>query len=216
MPASPSTRTANTGLSYELVVDAAAEIAQSGGFEALSMRSLARRLGVGAMTLYGYVRTKEELLGALADRILGQMELPLADDGQGWRERIAGICRAVRRAFLEHPELLPIVAQQRIDGPSAYRGAEAVLGALREAGLSDREAVSTFGVLTSFTLGCAMREAGLRTTGGDSLPGLWQLPPEDFTNVIGLAGLMMTRDPEQEFETGLDLLLTGIEGVIRR
>jgi AcrR family transcriptional regulator len=210
MPANPSTRAATTGLTYETVVDAAAELVQSEGFEALSMRNLARKLGVGAMTLYGYVRTKEELLGALADRVFGEMELPDAS-GLPWRERITEVYRAVRRVFLAHPELLPIVATQRIDGIAAYRGAELVLGALREAGLEDRRAVSVFSVLTSFTIGAAMRESGLGQRGVDSLPGLKQLPPGEFANVIGLAGLMMTRDAEQEFEAGLELLISGIE-----
>jgi AcrR family transcriptional regulator len=191
------------------VVEAAAALVAEDGFEALSMRALAERCGVGVMTLYGYVRTREELLAALADRFFGALELP-RQDGRGWRERITAVMRSVRRMFLEHPDLVPIVATQRMDGIGAYRGAELVLGALREAGLTDQDAVGAFNALSAFTVGCAQREVGLREPGADSLPAIGALPPADFPHVIGLAGRLMAREPEHDFEVGLDLLIRGI------
>src|SRR5205809_231015 len=92
-----------------LAAAAFAYAANEHGVEGLSMRRLARECGVGAMTLYGYVRTKDELLEMLLDRRLAAIELP-AGDTQEWRERLADEFHAVRRTFHEHPELLPIVA----------------------------------------------------------------------------------------------------------
>jgi AcrR family transcriptional regulator len=178
------------------------------GFDALSMRRLASRLGVGAMTLYGYVRTKEELLGALANRYLSEMDLPAEADGR-WQEQIAQVYRSVRLVFLDHPDLLPIVASQRLEGIGVYRGAERVFAALRSAGLDDHQVVAAFDALTSFTIGIAERETGVR--GEAALPGIRRLPPDAFANVIDLAGLMITRDPARSFEAGLDLLVRGIE-----
>jgi AcrR family transcriptional regulator len=205
MAASPA-RTAPTGLTFEAIVDAASAIVAEQGYEALSMRRLAGQLGVGVMTLYGYVRTKEELLGALANRYLGEIKLPPADGD--WRQQVADVFRSVRRVILAHPELLPIVATQRLEGVGVYRGAERVFAALREAGLDDEQVIAAFDTLTSFTIGIAEREAGIRTGGG--LPGIRELPPEEFPNVIGLAGKLMTRDAERSFEAGLDWLLKGI------
>jgi len=198
-------------LTLEAVVDAAAELVARDGFDGLSMRKLARRCGVGVMTLYGYVPTKDDLLGALADRLLADVELPGPDEGD-WRERITAVFRSVRRVFLEHPELVRIVAAGRLGGTAAYRGAEIVFGALRSAGLSDAEAVSAFGALTSFTVGSTQREIGLRAPARAALPGIEALPAEEFGHVIGVAGLLATRHPDDDFETGLDLLITGIEG----
>jgi AcrR family transcriptional regulator len=197
-------------LTLDEIVDAAAELVAADGFEALSMRRLASRLGVGAMTLYGYVRTKEELLGELANRILAGIELPPAR--LTWSERVKRILRSVREMFLAHPELIPIVANQRIDGSAAYRGAEVMFEALQQAGVDDHSIVSVFDAMVSFAIGSAEREAGLRR-GGRSLPGIRQLEPGLHPHTIRLAGLLATRDPERDFELGLDLLIGGIERI---
>jgi AcrR family transcriptional regulator len=193
-------------LSFDAIVDAAEVLVAEQGFEALSMRRLAARLGVGAMTLYGYVRTKEELLSALANRYFDELELPPA--GGEWRAQVAGVFHAVRRVFLAHPELLPIAATQRLEGIGVYRGAELVFAALHSAGLDDDEVVAAFDALTSFTIGVVERETGIHAQG---LPGVRELDADEFPNVIGLAGALMTRDPERSFEAGLELILCGIE-----
>jgi AcrR family transcriptional regulator len=197
-------------LTLDEIVDAAGELVESEGFEALSMRRLAARCGVGAMTLYGYVRTKEELLGELANRVLAGIELPPAR--LTWDERVKRILRSVREVFLAHPELIPIVANQRIDGNAAYRGAEVMFDALQQAGIGDESIVSVFDAMVSFTIGSAEREAGLRR-GGQSLPGIRRLEPRRHPHTIRLAGLLATRDPERDFEVGLDLLIGGIESL---
>jgi AcrR family transcriptional regulator len=195
-------------LTLETIVDAASDLVAAEGFDALTMRRLAQRCGVGAMTLYGYVRTKEELLGALANRLLSELELP--GDDSPWEEQIAHVFRSVREVFLQHPELIPIAATQRIDGAAAYRGAEVVFRALRNAGLDDRTMISAFDALTSFTIGSAQRETGLTARSAESLPGIRELEADRFENVIMLAGLLVTRDPENDFEVGLKLLILGI------
>jgi TetR/AcrR family tetracycline transcriptional repressor len=201
-------------LTLATILDAAEALVAAEGFEGLSMRKLAKACGVGAMTLYGYVPTKDDLLGALADRLLADLELPTPTEGD-WAYRIAAVFHAVRRAFLVHPELVPIVAAYRVEGLSAYRGAELVFGALREVGLDDAQVISAFSALTSFTVGACQREIGLsgRAAGGrPALPGITALPGEQFRHVVGLAGRLATRDFDAEFTSGLDLLITGLRG----
>jgi AcrR family transcriptional regulator len=197
-------------LTLEAIVDAAADLVGREGFDGLSMRKLARRCNVGVMTLYGYVPTKDDLLGALADRLLADLEVPGGEAGD-WQEQIRAVFRSVRRVFLEHPELTPIIAAGRVGGTAAYRGAETVFAALRACGLTDAQVLAAFGALTSFTVGSAQREIGVRTPARAALPGIEALSPEEFPHVIALAGPLATRDPEREFEAGLDLLITGIE-----
>jgi AcrR family transcriptional regulator len=212
MPKSPSSHPVNGRLTLETIVDAACELIAVDGIEALSMRKLAQRCGVVAMTLYGYVRTKDELLAAVADRLFGTLELP-DDDGSSWQQQVADVFGSVRRMFLAHPELVAIVATHRMDMPAAYRGAERVFACLGRAGLDDREIVSAFNSLVSFTIGSAQREVGLLNGTADPLTALRHVPAQDLPHVIRLAGLLATRDPEDDFEAGLELLIRGIENL---
>jgi AcrR family transcriptional regulator len=207
MPARAA-RTTPTGLSLETIVDAASELIDADGFDALTMRRLADRCGVGVMTLYGYVRTKEELLAALANRFLAEVELPV-DDDMDWQEQVAAIFRSVRRTFVEHPELARIVALQPVDGGAAYRGAEVIFAAFAQAGLSEREAVVAFEALTSYTAGYTLRDIA-RTTSPVELTGLRALPPDGFEHVVAVAGLLATRGGDQHFEDGLAYMIAGI------
>jgi AcrR family transcriptional regulator len=196
------------GLTLDVIVEAAVEMVGEDGVEALSMRHLGARLGVGAMTLYGYVRTKEELLGEVANRFLNEIELP--DPALPWQAQVTELFRSARRVFLEHPALIPIAAGQRIDATGAYRGAEVVFAALRDAGLPDERIVGAFDALVSFTIGATQREAGLSAQARDPLPGIQALDPEQYPHVVALAAPLAARDPARDFEVGLALLIAGM------
>ena len=213
MPGATARRSTSSGLTLESIVDAAAELIEADGFEALTMRRLAERCGVGAMTLYGYVRTKEDLLGALADRAFGEVEL---SDGEGltWQEQVAEVFRSVRRAFLEHPELARIVATQPLDD---HRGVPGRGGRLRrvrarrpERRGGDRRA-SRRSRRSPPASRCA-RPPGARARQqvGDRLRWIRALPADEFTHVVRMAGLLAARDSEQHFEQGLAMVIRGI------
>jgi AcrR family transcriptional regulator len=196
-------------LTLDLIVDTAAKLVADHGFESLSMRRLAKECGVGAMTLYGYVRTKDEVLQALANRLFKELELP-ADDTLPWPDQVTQVLGSMRSVLLGHPELLPVVATQRIDGIEAYRGAETLFRALSAAGLDGRRVVHAFDALVSYTIGSVQREVGLDRTDRGQFPGLRTLPHDEFPHVIELAGHLVTGDAEASFHAGLDLLIAGI------
>jgi AcrR family transcriptional regulator len=203
------TRPEQARLSLEVIVEAAARLIADEGYDALNMRRLARECGVGVMTLYGYFRTKDELLQALADQLFNLVELP-ADDALPWQEHIVTVLRSVRSVFLEHPELLPITAMHRLDSVGAYRGAESLFGALQRAGLKGPEVVHAFDALVAYTFGSVQREVVLARAASGPLPGLHRLAREDFPRVIELAGQLVARDSAAAFEAGLTLLIDGI------
>lgn len=208
----PAAGASPRGLSLDTVVDAALELIREEGFGALSMRKLADRCGVGAMTLYGYVRTKDELLGLIADDLLAAVELPVSPDTP-WEDVVRCVFRSVRRIFLEHPELADVVARQHLNSVAAYRGAEVVLGAVRRAGLSDEQAVSAFVALTAFTTGLAQRQAHADERSAQQaqrLMAIHSLPAGEFRNVVELGPLMVVGESERHFEDGLDLMIRGI------
>ena len=196
----------------EALVAAAADIASADGIDAVTMRRVAERCGVGVMTIYGYVRTKEDLLAELADRYLAEIELP--NPAMRWQDQLVALYCSLREVMLKHPTLAPIIANQRLDRRSAYRGAEVVCAALRVTGMADLDVITSFATLTSFTVGSVQRE--LAAMDSDARPGLASLPAAEFPNVISLFGPLVTGDAEQDFCDGLRLVIDAIATRIPR
>lgn len=172
-------------LTLAAIVTAAERLVATEGVDGLSMRKLAKVCDVGVMTLYGYVRTKDDLLAAMADRVLADLELPAPTAGH-WTYRVAAVFHALRRALLERPELVPVVAMGRVAGLSGW-ASDLVFLALRDAGLDEVQIAHALNAMTSFTMGTCQRE-------------------------IGLGRGPRTRDTDAEFAAGLDLLITGLRG----
>jgi AcrR family transcriptional regulator len=205
------TTTPTPRLSAQEIVDAAAELVETDGFEALSMRSLAARFDVTPMALYGYFATKDELLTALTERRFSELELP--DDSLAWDERVKEVFRSVHRLLVSHPELAEIVARHHLSAMSAFRGAEVVFDAFHRAGLASRDAVSAFVSLTCFTTGFSQRQAHIDanpTMRMQRLDQLQGLPSGEFQRLAEIASLMVGGLSDEAFEDGLDLLLRGI------
>jgi TetR/AcrR family tetracycline transcriptional repressor len=176
------------------------------------MRALAQRCGVPTMTLYRYVRTKEDLLGALADRVLGQLELP--EPGTlSWQEELAAVFRSVHDLLLANPEIAQVAARQPVAGEAAYRGAEVVLDALRRAGIEGEPAASAFATLFSFTLGFVQQQLLSSAPGSRARRQavIERLPLDDFENLSRLGAVFLLRSSDRHFQDGLDLIIRGLE-----
>jgi AcrR family transcriptional regulator len=200
-------------LSFESIVDAAVALTETDGLGALTMRRLARSLGCSPMALYRHVATKEDLLRAIAEHYLGDLELPNTD-GMTWQQTIVEVTAAVHGAFLAHPQLAPILAVQHVDALAVFRATELVLHALRCAGLDNREAARALDTITSYAVGATQRKAELRrgSTANDARLGrIRELPRESFPTVRELVGELVTMDFEHSFEDGLRLVIDGIE-----
>jgi AcrR family transcriptional regulator len=74
-----STAPARVPLSRERVLEAALRLADEGGIESLTMRKLARELGVEAMSLYNHVANKDEIVDGIVDLVIAEFELPAAE-----------------------------------------------------------------------------------------------------------------------------------------
>jgi AcrR family transcriptional regulator len=143
-------------LSLDAIVDAASEILAAEGPQAVTMRRLADTCEVGVMTLYGYVRTKEEIFSALFDR--GIAGIPVPERGAAdWPDVARRVFGAVYAVFTEHPELTGIVVTQPMEGGAARAATAAVEGALRDAGLPAEAAREAFDALANYTFGASQR-----------------------------------------------------------
>src|SRR5688500_1012731 len=95
-------------LSRERIVDVATDIIDAEGLDALSTRRLARELGVQAPSLYNHFGTKEEILAAVGDAIVAQVDLSMLGRDP-WPEALADWARAYRAAFRAHPNVVPFL-----------------------------------------------------------------------------------------------------------
>jgi AcrR family transcriptional regulator len=102
------------------IASAAVRIADDEGFDALSMRRLAAELDAGTMTLYHYVRTKDELLTLVNDAIMGELIVPAGELPDDWRSAITLIALRSRDAMRRHPWALDI-RDDPAPGPNAVR-----------------------------------------------------------------------------------------------
>src|SRR5215210_7812840 len=133
------TRRPRGSLSREVILDAAEEVAAQ-GFGALTMRAVAGRLGAVPMALYNHFATKDALVDALLDRVLGRFE-PEPPTGD-WAEDLRRFARAHRRLLVRHPWAVAPLFTQPNPGVAAVRIGEHALGILRAGGLADARAVA--------------------------------------------------------------------------
>jgi AcrR family transcriptional regulator len=209
------TKKGSEGLSRELIADAATELVDREGIEALSMRRLAAELGIGTMTIYGYFRDKEELLSFGIDRVARRYEL---STGEGeWRPRLRELIKTMYRSVLEHPSTVQIRSKRPILNPGAIRAAEAGMTILTEAGLELDEAASVWRLLFTYLFGYAAfssEEPSLELR-REWAEQMGELPEEEYPLISkaapALANWMAGREP---FEAGLELILDGIEARI--
>ena len=103
-------------LTRDRVLDAALAIADREGLPALTMRRLAAELGVAPMAVYMHVRSKEELLDGVADRIADQLEVP-AEPGGDWAAQLREVARSMRKALAAHRLALALFMTTQPLGP---------------------------------------------------------------------------------------------------
>jgi AcrR family transcriptional regulator len=200
------------GLSGETVLDAARSIADQEGIEALTMRRLADALGVMPNALYTYYPTKDALLDALLDSLLGEIETGHLDS-KGWRDALIRIMDDSRRLLLSHPRLVEVFLTRPSAGPNAGRLGEMTFRALRRAGLHGDEAVAAFRILLIFSLGYAAFQAPRlgdeeRSRRGES--AFRSLPPEDYQEVRTVAAHLARPPDDETFLVGISWILDGI------
>lgn len=137
------------------VVDAAIELADSEGLEALSMPKLAKQLGIGTMTVYGYVENKEDLLDQMATRIFEGLSFT---ETLGWQRGMSRFFSDFRSAALVHPTLARLLATGRVAIPAVFDILEKVLKEANEYEIPIDEAVQVFYTGLTYTIGFVLWE----------------------------------------------------------
>lgn len=144
-------------LSRDKIAATALAIADTEGFESISMRRVAQEMGVGTMSLYYYVKTKADLIAAMDDALMG--EVLLAALPGSWREALTVIAVRTRDVFLRHPWALSSMLLAS-PGVNAMRHMEQCLQALARTTMTIREKLALLALIDDFVFGYALREAG--------------------------------------------------------
>jgi TetR/AcrR family tetracycline transcriptional repressor len=206
-------------LSRERVVEAAIQVMDAEGLEAVSMRRVAREVGVEAMSLYHHVRDKDDLLDAMAIAIMRGFDAP-AEAGD-WADHGREVARAWRRLLKVHPNAIALFAERHrpLDDVEALRPMEVALRALGEAGLSHADAVQAFHAIGGYIFGFVAMEMG-----GLFGPGVGAgSDPNTFAEGVALETLpcvaaalpyLVRCDFDEQFEFGLDLMIEGLRAKV--
>jgi AcrR family transcriptional regulator len=198
-------------LSRERVLRAAIELADEEGLEALTMRRLAKALGVEAMSLYNHVRNKEELLAGILDVVADEVE---PAEGTDWRTALRRAAISEREVLLRHPWASPLRSSSRSGGHPQFEHADRTLRTLREAGFPPELVYHAFHVLDAYVLGYASLQLSFPKR-GEELPELAaafleRFPVADYPDLAEHIRGHLEPPEGGGFELGLDLLLDGL------
>lgn len=201
-------RAARGSVTIDAITEAALRIADTEGLEALNMRRLAGDLGVGVMTLYGHVRTKDELIERISERAISELTIPQTGT---WDEQLETLFTDLRALLLTHPAVLYADASRPLSGPGALRAADATLGMLAKAGLDGAQAVTGMSTLIAYTFGSAMFRLHQTADGSaDYSRHIRGVDPHDLPNVAAVSSHLLARGSEAEFAVGLRLIIDGL------
>ena len=150
-------RTPSRALSTDAVVDAALEIADADGLEAVSLRRLASTFGVTPMALYRHVRDKDHLLDLMAGRLLDELDVG-TEKPSAWQEELRRLGESFLALVAAHPSA-PFLLSRPFESPGSRRVSVALLGILDRAGFDPDQAVPLLQALTGMLLGPAVHRA---------------------------------------------------------
>ncbi|MFL5919364.1 MAG: TetR/AcrR family transcriptional regulator [Gaiellaceae bacterium] len=207
--------TKRTPLNKERVLRAAVAIADEGGLEAVSMRRVAKELGVEAMSLYNHVSNKDEILDGLVEAVAGEIDIP-ADDVD-WKTAVRTIALSAHATLRRHRWAQSLWMARGGPGPARLSYAEALLRAFRGGGFSKDLTYDAFHIFEALILGVTAQHLSVPGEGAD-LAGLAEgflgrLPADEYPYLIEHVKQHLDPSPSDHsgFEFAIDLLLDGLE-----
>ncbi|WP_037495791.1 TetR/AcrR family transcriptional regulator [Solirubrobacter soli] len=218
------------GLSRKQIVETALKIADEEGLAEVSIRRIARELRSGAMSLYHYFDSRDELLDLMGDRVAAEMLVPSLP--AGWRPALTAIAQHSRAAFVAHPWMLTTLQDRPRVSPNLLRHIEQSAQSVRELGEAGHDPARLTGIVTAvddYTIGYTLRELAGGTASEDRGRKIAERFRDDYNEphirYLIESGefpmleqfLTLGRPPVmQSFEDGLNWLLDGFEASLRR
>jgi AcrR family transcriptional regulator len=216
----------------EQIAGTALRVADQEGFDAVTMKRIAAELGAATMTVYYYVRNKNDIVALMHDAIVGDILIPDGELPTDWRAAIAAVARRTRQVLITHPWSMSSLTEAQM-GPNAMRHMEQSLAAVAGTGLPAQARFEIIATVDDLVFGNVLRSvesmtraaaaaanpdlvtAGMEYGRGllesGEFPQLTAMYTESIRQPDQAAGPPMTEDAlASEFERALASLLDGI------
>jgi AcrR family transcriptional regulator len=201
----------------------ALRLADERGIEALSMRTIAGKLGVEAMSLYNHVSNKDHILDGIVDLVVAEIRTP-ANDGN-WKASMRRWALSVHEVLLRHPWAAALIESRPNLSPVRLKYADSVLGGIRGAGFAVDVAYQVFLTLDSYVYGFTLQEVNWPYPVQEVPARIEslrpQVPASEYPNVSAVMEAALrqravapTAAYEAEFAFGLDLILDGLDRIL--
>ena len=198
---------------------AAIALADQAGFGSLTMRKLAKELGVEAMSLYNHVANKDDLLDGMVDIVFGEIEPPSTD--VDWKTAMRRRAISTREALARHRWANGLMESRATPGPASLRLHNAVLGCLREAGFSIEMTIQAYSVQDAYIYGFALQEKTVPFATAEESAAVAEMQMQQYqavlaqypylAEVVGGHVAKAGYNFETAFLFGLDLILDGLD-----
>jgi len=210
-------------LTHAEILDAAFELLETKGFDAVSVRGVAGMLGLTPTAMYTYYPNKGELLAGMVEQLLGRLDTSVAG-GSGStpdtaRARIVVLAEGLRSILVERPGAVGLLLATPLDGPNARRLDERLLASFADAGLDALEAGRATHAVRVHVLGAvAFDAAEAERSTRDPAPD--DVEPADAASAtlwddaeafpLGDRTRELADDPGGRFAWGIERLLDGL------
>ena len=208
-------------LTCERILSTTLSLVDEEGIEALSMRRLAKELGVDPMAIYHHLPNKRALLSALIAKVFSEMRVPKPEENRDWRERVRAWARAFRDVARAHPKLVPHLASYpEAAAEATLESTEELYAAFEAAGMTSREIVGAVGVVVDYLNGLTLAEASGALGDPDEQREMLELldarPHGELPSMRRTFEALPSENLATEFEFGLEVVLAGLEATAGR
>jgi TetR/AcrR family tetracycline transcriptional repressor len=192
------------------IIDTALQIVDEEGAEALSMRTLAQRLGSGTATLYRHFANRSEVSAHVVDRVFSEVEFSAEElAAMGWQRACESFARAMFEVLHRHRNVAPLLIEQAPIGPNAMAQREQLLKVMLDNGFSAQHAARSYATVARYVLGFAVQFSDHEADDAELTRHFRELDPRRFPATRTVADYLPV-PLDEEFALGLELIIDGL------
>ncbi len=172
------------GLSRVQILESAHELLKSEGVSAVSMRRVADALGTAPMSLYTYVKNKEDLLEGVLALVLGNLEVRVDFSTGNWQEQVATWMYSLREQLNSNPEIFPLFRSQGRYSEAYLSAVDLLISILKPTGLSEKEIIKNVRLINWTVFGFVLIESSAPTSDDETISVINRLVYADIGDLF--------------------------------